>query len=270
MNEEQEKNTFEEEFNNLPEGLREALASEDVAEVIEEIGKKFALHLDVMDDLFDEIGLVMIGITPPRYFVSSLQKRLGIPCEQVNAIAREVNEKIFQPLRDSLREMHVGKEGELPTEILDDSVEPVITTQNQTLDKTKEDLKELGIEHVGGTLDLDNGSEIPDNLPIERDDILAAIEDPLPQTSPIKTVSDTPPTPNIPTMVIEKKEVPPAVTVSAPRPAINETKLSDDIFASKLTGTISIPDQKIDMSKGAINTPPSGGYKVDPYREPIS
>jgi hypothetical protein len=269
MNEEQNKDIFEDEFNSLPDGLREALASEETAQAIEEIGKKYTLHLDVMDNLFDEVGLVMLGITPPRDFVTSLQKRLGIPREQVNGIAREVNEKIFQPIRDSLKEVHGGEAGDLPTEILDEKVEPVIITPNPVLDRAREDLKELGIEHIGATVDLDSGSDVPENLPIDRADILAAIEDPLPQVT-VPTPIKTAPQPVAPTITPERRSIPDVPLTVTAQAIKGEERLADDIFASKLTGTISIPDQKIDMSKGAVNTPAGASYKVDPYREPIS
>jgi hypothetical protein len=259
MDTEQHKDTFEDEFNALPEGLKEALASPETAQVIEGIGKKFLLHLDVVDTLFDEIGLVMLGITLPREFVGNLRKRLGVSESVVTAIALEVNEKIFQPIRDSLKELH-GSEGELPTETVgkevQSSITPTAPSVAPTLDQTRETFKSLGIEAINETAGSTD-SDVPDNLPIDRESLLAEIE------------GIGSPTTSINVAVQQNKQSVDSVPIKATT-TIESTPLSPmDILTSKLTSTVSLPDQKIDMSADKISKLQGTPYKIDPYREPI-
>jgi hypothetical protein len=259
------KDIFEDEFDSLPENIKEVLASPETATALEGLGKKFGIQLDQLDDLFEQVGFVLLGITLPRDFVTSLQSKLGLPREQVNQIAKEVNEKIFQPIRESLKEVH-GEEGDLPTETLTEKVEPIISTSIPTPipEQTVESFKNLGIDQINQTAGQAE-NPVPENLPIERDEILAAIENPEPQKSVTNQIAPqvTITTPEIITNTSQASVTPPLATEP---PKTTPT----DIFAGKLSSTVSIPDQKIDMSKDAVNKPTGSQYKVDPYREPIN
>lgn len=95
---------------NLPEDLKESIASVNDFEIILGIKKKYGLHFDQTGELSDEILLVTIGITPPQEFIRNLQKRLNVPMETAQAIGVEVNEKIFKPVRESLKKIHQMEE----------------------------------------------------------------------------------------------------------------------------------------------------------------
>lgn len=281
------KDVFEDEYDSLPENIKEVLSSPEAMDALEGLGKKFNIHLDQLDDLFEEVGFILLGISRPVDFVDNLQKRLGLPREQINAIAREVNEKIFEPIRESLKEIHGPEDGQLSdvSGVLDEKVEPIIpapapiptaptvSVSDETLKQTQETLKELGIEHIVEGEPSEVIAEVPENLPTEPEPTAPQIQKPAPSDFIIK------PTLASEKIAVAKEEMSaPPVATKVPQPietpqvepthrAVNV--VPDDIFASKLTGTISIPDQKIDMSKGAINKP-SVPYKVDPYREPLT
>lgn len=101
-----------EKYNSLPEDLRAALFSSAVTNNILEIGKNAGLSIDKIGELADETGLVMLGITSPSEYIKNLAHRLGVETEKVKAIAEEINQKVFQPVRESLKKIH-GLGGEV-------------------------------------------------------------------------------------------------------------------------------------------------------------
>jgi len=97
---------LEDKFKNLPKDIQNAISSVSVGKTMEEIGKKYRLHVDKMNELFDETGLVMLGLTHPKDYIKNLQKRLVIDIDTVKKIAADINEQIFRPIRESLKEIH--------------------------------------------------------------------------------------------------------------------------------------------------------------------
>ncbi len=89
--------------------MQEALSSEATGEVIQQIGDKNHLHLDTLGKLVGVIGLVMRGLVHPRDFVNELITELSVSREQANEIAADVNQLIFEPIRDALMELHDTK-----------------------------------------------------------------------------------------------------------------------------------------------------------------
>jgi len=93
-------------YANLPQKVKDVYFGVDTAEIIQEIGKKHKLMLDKTGELADEVGSILIGLTHPKDFVSNLSLRLGIDKIKAREIADEVNEKVFQKIREDLRKMH--------------------------------------------------------------------------------------------------------------------------------------------------------------------
>jgi len=93
-------------YQKLPEDLKEAIFSVKSAEVIQAVGKKYNLAVDKTGELADETGLVMLGLTHPRDFISNLAQRLGVDKETARKIAEEVNTQIFATVRESLKKIH--------------------------------------------------------------------------------------------------------------------------------------------------------------------
>lgn len=90
----------------LPQDLQDAFFSEKVSETILEIGKKFGLRIDKVGELGDETSSVMIGLTPPKDYIKNLAVRLEMDPIKTREIAEEVNKKVFQPVRESLKRLH--------------------------------------------------------------------------------------------------------------------------------------------------------------------
>ena len=105
MSEKKEIN-FQELESKLPSDLKTAIYSADSSTAIENISKKYGLHIDQMGKLAEETGLVMLGVTHPKDFISNLAGRLGVDQLTAKSIARDVNEQIFKKVRESLMKIH--------------------------------------------------------------------------------------------------------------------------------------------------------------------
>lgn len=112
----------------LPKDLRDAFFSEEVSETILEIGKKFGLRIDKVGEFGDETSSVMIGLTPPKDYIKNLAARLEMDPIKIREIAEEVNKKVFQPVRESLKRLHgLAEEKKEPPVV--SKVEPAVVSK---------------------------------------------------------------------------------------------------------------------------------------------
>jgi hypothetical protein len=101
-----EEQEFQKRLKSLPEDLQSAFTSSAVTEAIIDIGKKHNLMVDKIGRLGDETGSVMLGITPPKDYIKNLMAMLEIDKVKAKEIAEEVNQTVFQPVRESLKKVH--------------------------------------------------------------------------------------------------------------------------------------------------------------------
>lgn len=106
------KQERDERYERLPQVLKEALFSADIAEKMFELGKKHALTMEKIGFMSEEAGLVVLGLTPPRIFTTTLVERLAIPPDAAEKIALEISHEIFFPLREALKQAHQVEIGE--------------------------------------------------------------------------------------------------------------------------------------------------------------
>lgn len=93
-------------FNSLPKDIRDAITSADVDSKITELAKKYRLHIDKAEELSDETGLVMLGLTHPQDYLRNLKRRLELPDDLARDLVADVNEQIFKQIRESLKQIH--------------------------------------------------------------------------------------------------------------------------------------------------------------------
>lgn len=93
-------------YEKLPQEVKDAIFSIDSATMIQKIAKNYKLTVDKMGELADETGLVMLGLTHPRDYISNLSRRLEINKETAKKIAEEINTQIFSKIRESLKRIH--------------------------------------------------------------------------------------------------------------------------------------------------------------------
>ena len=101
-----DEETILERYESLPDDLKDALMGVDTADAIYEIGRKANLNVEKIGALAEEIGLIILGFVPSENFISDLKKVLEANEEKVSAIAAEVNERVFIPIRESLKRIH--------------------------------------------------------------------------------------------------------------------------------------------------------------------
>lgn len=82
------------------------MESDRTSEVILDIGKKNSLPIDKIGKLSYTTFLMMTGALPARAYISELERALGIPNEKAAGIAREINTRLFAPIREELKRVH--------------------------------------------------------------------------------------------------------------------------------------------------------------------
>ncbi len=97
---------FEEHYKRLPPLLRQALQSPDNAEKMIEMGRKHGLTIEEIGYTAEEIGFVIMGLTPARSFVSALKERLKKPEDEIKNLAADINHEMLHPLREELKKAH--------------------------------------------------------------------------------------------------------------------------------------------------------------------
>lgn len=273
-------------YKKLPERVKEAYSSADITNTLQEIGKKHKLHVDKLGEFIDETGLVMLGVTHPSEYIGNIKKRLGVDSEQARAVAQDVNEQIFKPIREELKKVHnIG--------------ESAITEEKEKREKAA--TREAGIRKQElGTIQpavpaevpvpLKKEAPAPDGLPVvEAPSEPAAEEKPIePALAPEQIVPTPPvakpveevPIPQKPMVVsriateekdgekIDKDEL--LAEISKPTP----TPIS--ITAQKLAGTAEMPreasvhtEEGVERKTAMPSAPVSQKYEIDPYRESI-
>ena len=82
-------------YSEMPPTVKDALFSMESVEVIENLGKKYALAPDQPSKIAREVGMVLLRFTKPADFSGVLEKKLGIPPEKAIAISTDIQREIF-------------------------------------------------------------------------------------------------------------------------------------------------------------------------------
>ncbi|MGH7141278.1 MAG: hypothetical protein ACREGH_01425 [Minisyncoccia bacterium] len=90
-------------FGELPEDVKRAIQSADMAAALEEVGAAHGFHIDQLGALEDEALLVMLGFSNPADFPERVAGALHVDANTAAAVAGELSEKLFVPIRDSMR-----------------------------------------------------------------------------------------------------------------------------------------------------------------------
>jgi len=101
-------------FDSLPEDMKWVIMQTDVDGKVTEMGKSFGLTVSQMGQLSLEINMVMLGFTHPDTFERALKENMNMPEDKAKDLAKEINEKIFKEIRDSLMTLYVKDENKIP------------------------------------------------------------------------------------------------------------------------------------------------------------
>jgi len=142
-------------YRNLPKSLREAIASFDVASVVQNIVEEHRLHIDQGGELADEIDNVLVGDTGREIFLPTIKKRLHIDDKTAKDIVRAVNDHIFVPIQKNMQAAEENAEDEIRTESTEDvpqNTAPLVNTDALAeieKDKYREQIENADIVSAG-------------------------------------------------------------------------------------------------------------------------
>ncbi|MBI2045989.1 MAG: hypothetical protein HYT28_01025 [Parcubacteria group bacterium] len=154
------KEQFEEKFNALPKDIQEAIVASDTENTIRGIGQKYHLHIDQIGELMEATDFVMLGVSPPKEYIRDLYQRFeSEDKEKVRQIAHDVNEQVFQKIKESLKQIHnvenetqnmkhetpMTAEPPRTTESKDEIVEKIEFPEKEEKDIVKEKLQAMNV-----------------------------------------------------------------------------------------------------------------------------
>lgn len=87
-------------FEKLPKEIQDAVLSYETAEKIWQIAQNHKLQIDQSGNLQDIVLDVMMGITATKNFIKTLADELKISTVDAGAIARDIDEQIFKPIKE--------------------------------------------------------------------------------------------------------------------------------------------------------------------------
>jgi hypothetical protein len=171
------KEQINERFQILPSSVQDIILSAEVADTIKAIADKNNLHIDTAGLLNEEITFVMVGAEKSVNFIKNLRIYLHLSEDKVNAVAGEVNEKIFLPIREALK--NVANKPE-------QALEPEIT---EIIDDSNLHKKEIELENKIEHAPLTESEEIRKQIEEQR---LQAVKPPVAPPPNLPTQSDAP------------------------------------------------------------------------------
>ncbi len=222
------KEELNEAYKKLPEELKEVFLSVDVTDSINAIGKKYNLHIDQIGNLDSEAGYVLLGLSHPTEFVSSLTNRLGIDRVVASQVASEINDQVFLKIRGLLKDVQDKKKKGATEE-----VEP----------QPSKDALLAALEHPEGMLKKPAPAT---DIPLVE--IKNAYALPKPQMGrDIPVVAQVPPTVEV------SEDSTSTLRLNLEKPDILTQKLSGEVSLPKVdTRVEATPAKKIDPYKEAV------------------
>lgn len=91
-------------FEELPELVQHAIRSADFDQKMQVVVQKHKLHIDQAGALGDETLMVMMGFSAPAEFADNIEHQLHLSKEQSEALAQDVSNSLFVPIREAMQE----------------------------------------------------------------------------------------------------------------------------------------------------------------------
>lgn len=102
---------IEEAYAQLPENLQDFLDSKEAAVTINDIGKKYSLHIDQLGQLAIVVRAILSGVVSRQNSLNQLREETGLPEDTLNLIIYDLNQQIFSKIREQLQQ----RPQEMPT-----------------------------------------------------------------------------------------------------------------------------------------------------------
>ncbi|MBI5003788.1 hypothetical protein HZC00_01705 [Candidatus Kaiserbacteria bacterium] len=91
-----------ERFAKLPLSVQNAITSTDVEKHLRDLAQHQQLHLDQWDLLENEVMLTLLGLAKTSELKQNIIKEVGVSDEVAAALANDIAQYIFQPIREEL------------------------------------------------------------------------------------------------------------------------------------------------------------------------
>lgn len=91
-----------ERFASLPKVLQDAITSSDVQKHLRGLADSKKLHFDQWQMLENEVMLALLGFNPVEELEQKILSKLGIAKEDARALAEDINNSVFEPIREEL------------------------------------------------------------------------------------------------------------------------------------------------------------------------
>lgn len=88
-----------EKYNELSQGMKDIVSSDEVMQDLREIGRESGLRIDKVDALIEEAGFVMLGLRKTSDFIPALAKKVGMKESELNGLAESIDNKVFSKVR---------------------------------------------------------------------------------------------------------------------------------------------------------------------------
>jgi len=105
-------------YRSLPADVKVSVLSEETADKMKEIREKHSISDDDFGTLLKITGRVMLGMIELKSFIRTIVASSNLKPEAASAIAKSINQDVFQSVRESMMKIHEVKHqltGDLPT-----------------------------------------------------------------------------------------------------------------------------------------------------------
>ncbi len=111
-------NQYVEIFYKLPIEIKDVVAASSTTEHLWKIGQKHNLQIDKVGIMTDIAFDVMMGIISSKNFVAELQKELQISALDASVLARDIDENVFKPIKNTMISLYGDKAPNKPSSSL--------------------------------------------------------------------------------------------------------------------------------------------------------
>jgi len=175
-------------YRDLPSDVAAVYENASTSEVMLDVGRKNSIPIDQLGRLSYEVGLVMVGASPAREFIGNIERGLGVPRAKAVEIARDINTRLFSPIRESLKRIH-----KLGTS------EQLIDERETSAQKVPEPIKPAGVPKTAPVaLKI---SEVAKHIALDKPTPPAPPKTPEPAKPIIPTLLSTPTAQKIPEII---------------------------------------------------------------------
>jgi hypothetical protein len=231
------KEQINEKFQKLASPVQDIILSTNTEEAIKTIADKNSLHIDTAGQLNEQITFVMIGLEPASEFIKHIKERLQLPEEKARAVAKDVNEQIFNKIREVLKNTPQQPSHEIST----DADKSALERKKEQLEKEVEQKTNLEAGHPSGT------GAPPPNLPTQSSVATGQANDDA----------------NLGAANLGARPLSGGESGGGGMPK--------DIVKEKLEGQVRMQKEEIEIRNNNDSGQPEKKrpYSIDPYREPI-